>query len=186
VERKAKIQAPKPKRVASNSERPSRSRARGSSSSSPAKTPLASIKSLGKRKADALLDDPQVGPSSRPQINQAPPFIRAISPIPPALPPPTTATCSRGASSLRAIPVPPAKASVLGLRWNNDDFESVVGADPVATAFENERLRDLVAACYQDMELERARHTRVVASYETELRYWRDQVRKQREKDSGN
>src|SRR5271168_5270387 len=77
----------------------------------------------------------------------------------------------------RSIPIPPARTSLLTIRWFPADIEAMTRADPVALGFENERLRRLLTAAYHDMESERVRNAQNVASYEAELAYHRQQRR---------
>jgi hypothetical protein len=70
-----------------------------------------------------------------------------------------------------------ARPNVLDVQWSQADVENMARIDPVETAFENDRLRRLLAAAYHDLEQERVRNAHNVASYESELAYYRRQRR---------
>lgn len=162
--------------------RSSRKSSRGASSSS-------SNRLVGKRKVEVLLSVPSKDKGKRRAIFVTPP---PVPESPAHIPPPSPSTipipeAHPGASSSsnpqigfsgRSVPIPPAQTSTLHVRWSTAEIEDVARVDPIATAFENERLRRALRAAYFDLEQERVRNTQNAASYESEIAFLRRELQK--------
>ena len=131
-----------------------------------------SSKARGKRRADP----------SRSRSPAIPSLAENPAPVPltdPEAPPVASSSTIRPHFDFggRVLPMLGARANVLDVRWSQADIDNMAHVDPVETAFENDRLRRLLAAAYHDLEQERVHNAHNVASYESELAYYRQQRR---------
>src|SRR5271156_1508432 len=133
-----------------------------------------SAKVLGKRKAEVVMERPSRKVPS-PMVEQAcspvpeVPDLGSSSAIPPSDPP------------AQPFAFPSTHTGIFGVHMSDAAMEEVINSDPVAISFENGRLRALLAAAYQDLELTRQRHLVQTASYAAELALLRCKKRAERE-----